>query len=842
MKAVKFLPSDGDASRRFLLSGSDDQTLKLWQADAGSWTASCVQTLEGHTAGINCIECLRLKSCPRTVVVSGAADATIRVWTFEGSEFRLAQTLKLEPRYFPLTLALSAVGEDGEGIVLAAAGTRPTIQVYVGDEAAEGQYNFKLQATLAGHEDWIRSLDFTRESDSSGSDLLLASGSQDKYIRLWRFHQGKQTPHPLSRVAATDAESLSSAFGTLLTNKTHRLKTGAPGSDPVTVTFEALLFGHDDWVYSTKWEPSSNAPGSSGRVRPSSRRAPRLLSASADNTLAVWAPDGETGIWVTTARLGEVSREKGATTATGSAGGFWTGLWCLSSSTRTTAVVCLVCTGSWRRWVFEEKRPPSKNEKDDENEDEGEAVPGNRLERGPRLDDGRWRPDLGVTGHSRAVTGISWSAAGEYLLSTSLDQTTRLHARWTIDTHGPPPANAARRSTWHEMARPQIHGYDINCIDYLPARRSADATPLATAGMFVSGADEKLMRVFRMPAAVAGTLRDLAGAKASIGMAADVVTGPASVRAEAERVDVPVLGLSNKAVDIGASYADGDSSVVYQADGTAADPPRDGAGAPRVKRRHPPLEDELARLTLFPEVEKLYGHGYELSCLACSPDGSLIASACRASSANHAVIRIFDTKSWSEIRPPLKAHSLTVTRLRWLPSPSPAEMLLLSVGRDRQWAVWGWADGDGDSAPAASWSLVQANASAHSRMILDAVWAPLSPLVGSAKDKTRLVFATAGRDKLVKVWARGDKDDQFALKTTVKLDNPVTAIDFLSSSSIGTSDHRNLLLATGTENGGLYLYSLDREGLGIVSSKEIDQRYDFPLPASRGQPWDPLAD
>ena len=99
---------------------------------------------------------------------------------------------------------------------------------------------------------------------------------------------------------------------------------------------------------------------------------------------------------------------------------------------------------------------------------------------------------------------------------------------------------------------------------------------------------------------------------------------------------------------------------------------------------HPPLEDHLSRNTLWPEIEKLYGHGYEISALAASHDGSLVATACKASSLDHAVIRLFDTKTWNQVSPPLTAHSLTVARLRF----SADDKLLLSVGRDRQWAIF----------------------------------------------------------------------------------------------------------------------------------------------------------
>lgn len=41
--------------------------------------------------------------------------------------------------------------------------------------------------------------------------------------------------------------------------------------------------------------------------------------------------------------------------------------------------------------------------------------------------------------------------------------------------------------TWHEISRPQIHGYDMQCL------------ALVGRFQFVSGADEKVLRVFQAP-------------------------------------------------------------------------------------------------------------------------------------------------------------------------------------------------------------------------------------------------------------------------------------------------------------------------------------------------------
>ncbi|KAK6595704.1 WD repeat domain-containing protein [Botrytis cinerea] len=67
-------------------------------------------------------------------------------------------------------------------------------------------------------------------------------------------------------------------------------------------------------------------------------------------------------------------------------------------------------------------------------------------------------------------------------------------------------------------------------------------------------------------------------------------------------------------------------------------------------------------------------------------------------------------------------------------------------------------------------------------MILDAAWAPISSSLSSSSSSsspgtTSPVFATAGRDKSVKIWGR-DSEGGFICKATITTDAPVTAIDF----------------------------------------------------------------
>ena len=86
-----------------------------------------------------------------------------------------------------------------------------------------------------------------------------------------------------------------------------------------------------------------------------------------------------------------------------------------------------------------------------------------------------WEPLPTLSGHFGPVQDISWEPReGEFLISVSLDQTSRLHAPWISEGVG------QGHVTWQEVARPQIHGYDMQCI--------AMTTPL----QYVSGADEKV--------------------------------------------------------------------------------------------------------------------------------------------------------------------------------------------------------------------------------------------------------------------------------------------------------------------------------------------------------------
>ena len=201
--------------------------------------------------------------------------------------------------------------------------------------------------------------------------------------------------------------------------------------------------------------------------------------------------------------------------------------------------------------------------------------------------------------------------------------------------------------------------------------------------------------------------------------------------------------------------------------------------------------------------------------------GNTIATACRASSLDHAVIRLYDTRTWRQIEPALVAHALTITALRF----SPDDKFLLSVGRDRQCAIFAR-----DDTQETSYTLVAKDLKAHSRMLLDAAWAPT---------EAGHVFATAGRDKNVHIWQPQESEAgswQLERKATISATFSVTAVAFLP-----TLIHDAIVLAYGLEDGSIYLARFGKEVDEAAIVKEEFPSTLLPSMSVTEMAWRPLA-
>ncbi|ODQ67411.1 WD40 repeat-like protein [Nadsonia fulvescens var. elongata DSM 6958] len=713
VNAVKFIPGTD-----LLISGSSDKTIKVWRKESGNEETpvfKIIQTLTEHSGSIISLAVAQNAS----VFLSGSQDGSIKFWSCNSAldkPISLIQSYNIGPRFYPLTMGMYVLPDSNDkGYLFAVGGSSASIFIFSGS-VETNDTPFSLVTELKGHEDWVRCLAFTIDEHK---DVILASAGQDRYIRLWRVHQGGT-----SLVRKTTNVSDPFLTSPLLTNKEYKFETAAHVK--VSITFEALIMGHDDWIFDISWHPQKL----------------QLMSSSADTSLMLWNPDEASGVWVCSARLGEMSI-KGASTATGASGGFISAHWL---GEKGTSLATVGKTGAWRLW----KKDPTS------------------------ADAEFWVPQVSISGHIREVTDVQWNEDGSYLLTTSLDQTTRLFSQWK-------DSSSKGNLTWHEFSRPQIHGYDMTCIASVSSSK------------FVSGAEEKILRVFEQPKGVANLLERLCGIKEDSSLLLP------------DSAAVPALGLSNKAISASDSAQPDDDDNVAQDTGALA-------FSIMNELTEPPLEDHLQRHTLWPEVEKLYGHGYEITTASASHDKSVIATTCRANSEGHAVIRLFETSSWQEIKPILAFHSLTVTRARF----SHDDKYLLTVSRDRHWAIW-----ERSSVDPNQFELSASQQKGHTRIIWDCSWAP---------SEFGHVFLTASRDKTVRVWAL--EEGVWVNKNISKFNEPITAID---AHQVTFDD--NLLIAIGLDNGDVYIHSLNKN-FELVEIAKISEDQKPDLRVSRIS-WNP---
>lgn len=699
----KFAFKAKQLEQHFLLSGDAEGVIILWEyslVDA-KWRY-VLQVPQAHKKGVTCITAIMV-SQQEAVFASASSDGTVNVWevvfpSTRGGDCKLSCSDSLFVGQKPMVaLSLAELPGNSKQLVLAMGGLDNKIHLYCGERDGK----FLRACELKAHTDWIRSLDLSLPVYANGeTSLLLVSSSQDKGIRIW-----KMTLQDSSASNKKQQTSLASYIkGPVL----------VAGSSSYQISMESLLIGHEDWVYSVEWQP----PSTSSVEGIECFQPQSILSASMDKTMLIWQPEKTTGIWMNVVTVGELSH---------SALGFYGGHW----SPNADSILAHGYGGSFHLW---------KNV-------------------GIEYDD--WKPQKVPSGHFAAVSDIAWARCGEYMMSVSHDQTTRVFAPWLNNT------SVENEESWHEIARPQVHGHDINCVTVIKGKGNH---------RFVGGADEKVARVFESPLSFLKTLSHVTSDNSSFS---------ADIQADVQILgaNMSALGLSQKPIYVQAASTPTDRSNTEGFDTLETVPE-----AVPVVLTEPPIEEQLAWHTLWPESHKLYGHGNELFSLCCDHDGKLVASSCKAQSAPVAEIWLWQVGSWKSVGR-LQSHSLTVTQMEF----SHDNQYLLAVSRDRHFSVFQINHKGTDEI---NYQLV-AKQEAHKRIIWSCSWNPFGH-----------EFATGSRDKTVKIWAVETETSVKLLLTLPPFKSSVTALSWL-----GIDSHSNRgLLAVGMENGLIELWNLNSRG------------------------------
>lgn len=205
---------------QILASSGADRTVRIWDVATGQ----NIRTLQGHTSIVRSVAF----SPDGQILASGSVDRTVRLWDVNTG--KVLGVLQGHAR------PVSSVAFSPDGKILASGSDDGTVKIW---HLSTNQ----CDRTLEGHTDWIQSVAFSPMGNQGG---ILASGSHDQTIKLWDINTGQT------------------------------LRT---------------LQGHTGWIWSVAFSPIGNQGG----------LVQILASSSQDGTIKVW--DTSTGECLKTLRI-----------------------------------------------------------------------------------------------------------------------------------------------------------------------------------------------------------------------------------------------------------------------------------------------------------------------------------------------------------------------------------------------------------------------------------------------------------------------------------------------------------------------------------------------------------
>ena len=154
-----------------LVSGGDDNSIKVWSLATGNPPKTLGGWVFGHSGWVQAIAL----SPDGQTLASGSVDGTVKVWNLGTG--KLVRTLGA--RFGGDRDAVQAIAISPDGQILASAYMDKTIKVWY---LSTG----KMRGILKGHSAWVESVAISPDGE------ILASGSGDKTIKLWQLATGKE--------------------------------------------------------------------------------------------------------------------------------------------------------------------------------------------------------------------------------------------------------------------------------------------------------------------------------------------------------------------------------------------------------------------------------------------------------------------------------------------------------------------------------------------------------------------------------------------------------------------------------------------------------------------------
>lgn len=559
-------------------------------------------------------------------------------------------------------------------------------------------------------------------TDAYENDLrYIFSSSQDCLIRVWKICKISDAEAEEELKKQEEAEY---ALEHLKTKTSYILRFG--DNTVYNITLSSVLQHHSHAVNSVRLFEDKT----STEADPLHRLT--LLSSSLDFTVCLWKVDPSSGIWTVETTLGEMKGNKHS----------FFGAEFLSEN----QIFAYTYNGAFHRWDYE---------------------------------NGVWFTKPCVTGHFDEVPDLDWDPYRDYLVTTSKDQTTRVYT------------NCRKMERWCEISRPQVHGYDINCIAFLKSINTQNGdTDYKYGAHIVSGADEKILRIFDPPYSFVKAANKYNEDK--LRFTKDMSNEDVEQKIIGKQTEVAsmTLGLMNKPI-----MPKKNQRVDEEQEGgtTVDDFEPDVLTNKEVKQEIVEdnstdvmlIEEYLMSRTRWPERNKLYGHAYEIYCVATTKKGDYIVTAAKSKKTKYSNIFVWAIDSLNPICQ-LPAHDYTVHQMEF----SPDDQYLLSVSRDRQFSVFQRNDD-----PKEPFKLVQLQKQAHKRVLWSCSWAHNSRY-----------FATGSREKTysLKFWDYCKDSNSWVEHSSVaKNIHNVTALAFFPSAILHST---SLGIVVGQDTGELTIW------------------------------------
>ena len=152
------------------MSGSDDNTIRIWNAESGSAVG---KPLKGHTGLVWSIT----YSPDGCHIISGSLDDTVRMWNVETGS---AVGKPLEGH----TDMVMSVAYSPNGRYIISGSADKTIRIW------DAETGSAVRKPLKGHTHWVWSVAYSLDGHH------IASGSEDKTIRIWNAKTGSPVGKP----------------------------------------------------------------------------------------------------------------------------------------------------------------------------------------------------------------------------------------------------------------------------------------------------------------------------------------------------------------------------------------------------------------------------------------------------------------------------------------------------------------------------------------------------------------------------------------------------------------------------------------------------------------------